>query len=166
MSLSRASNVIYVSVVVLMIIGIGLVYGYASSPYFGVVRIDFDVTIVAYSLGDYAVITFDGLAINFTRIMPQVGSNQATPISYSAGQLHKPLVMSLNLTLTSLTNRVVLPTTDLTFTRPGRYTVVFNYLLRDVPRGTYLVKLTYTEGVHEMNPTQFWSSKIYYYEVE
>jgi len=157
---------IYASVLVLLVIGIVSIYAYTSSPYYAIVRIGFDVTILAYPQGDYAIAGFDGLSINFTRTASQIGSNPPTEITSYSGQLHKSLSITLNLTLTSATNQVVLPTNDITFTNPGRYTVVFTHLLGNVPRGTYLANLTYTERVFEKYPYQIWTSTLLYFDVE
>ncbi len=48
MSRLRVSNVVYVSVLLLLIIGIALVYDYSTSPYNGVVEIDFHLQVHAY----------------------------------------------------------------------------------------------------------------------
>jgi hypothetical protein len=159
--------VIYVSVLLLLIIGIAVVYGYSTSPYNGLVEIDFHVQVIAYNLdgGDYAFVTLDGLAINFSRTISQTPSNQTAETKSYGGQLHKPLGLSLNLTLSSSLNHIVLPTSSIGFTGPGYYVVVFYHLLRDIPPGTYLVNLTYTDGVHENYPP-VWSSALYHFEVE
>ncbi len=167
MSRLRASNVVYVSALLLLIIGIALVYSYSTSPYKGVVEMDFRVQVTAYNLdgGDYAFVTFDGLAINFSRTTPQTVTNQTTKTTSYLGQLHKPLSLSLNLTLSSPLNHIMLPTNNIEFTAPGSYVVVFYHLLRDISPGVYLVNLTYTDNVHESyHPV--WSSVTYYVEVE
>ncbi|MGA2238220.1 MAG: hypothetical protein ABSG74_03320 [Candidatus Bathyarchaeia archaeon] len=168
MSLPRASNVAYASVLLLIIIGIVCVYSYSTSPYNGVVEIGFHVQVIAYNLdgGDYAFITFDGLAINFSRTIPLLASNQTAKITSYLGQLHKPLNLSLNLTMSSLLNHIVLQTNNIEFAGPGTYVVKFVHLLRDIPPGVYLVNLTYTGSVHQNYPYQIWTSMTYYYEVE
>jgi hypothetical protein len=168
MSPLPASNRVYVSVLLLLIIGIALVYGYSTSPYNGVVQIRFHVQVIAYNEdgGDYAFITFDGLGINFSRTIPQVVSNPPAKITSYLGQLHKPLNLSLNLSLSSPLNHIVLPTNNIEFTSPGTYVVMFVRLLRDISPGGYLVNLSYTESVHQNYPYQIWTSMTYYFEVE
>lgn len=168
MRLLRPSNLVYISVLVSLIIGIALVQGYSNSPYYGVVGEGFHIQVIAYNQdgGDYAFITFDGLTINFSRTMPEIGNNQTVKITSYLGQLHKPLSLSLNLTLSSPLNHILLPTSNVEFTGPGTYVVMFIHVLRDIPPGEYLVNLTYTESVHQNYPYQIWTSMIYYFEVE
>ncbi len=165
MKLSRPSTVVYLSAVVLLIIAIGSVFNYATSPYHGVVNVTFHVQVIAYKEdgGDYAFVTFDLLVINFSRTMPQRVSNQTTEVASYLGQLSKPLNLSLNLTMTSSTHHLTLPTNNITFTTPGFYAVTLDYQLHDIIRDTYLVNLTYTDNIHETY--QIWSTVIYSFEV-
>ncbi len=163
----RASSVVYVLALILLAIGIALVYAYASSPYIGAVQISFHVEAIAYNGdgGDYASIRLDGLMINFSRAIPQIG-NHTTRITSYLGRLNKTLDLSLNLTLTSSLNHIVLPTSIIEFSNPGTYAVTFVHLFPDVPPGVYLANLTYTENVHRYYPYQLWTSTTYYFEVE
>lgn len=164
----RGLNALYASVLIAIVIVTALVLSYSASSYNGIVEIGFNVQVIAYNQdgGDYAFITFDGLMINFSRTMPQLISNQTTTITYYTGQLHKPLSLSLNLTLSSQHDRIVLPTNNIEFTSPGTYAVTFVHLLRDIPPGQYLVNMTYTESVHQNYPYQIWTFTTYYFQVE
>jgi|GEM_PF-6982795 len=164
----RVSDV-YVTALLLLVIATGLVYSY--SLYYGLVQVNFHVQVYAYKNkqagGDYAQVINESLAVSFMRTIRPSGNNGTTVIAYSTGELDNPLSMSLNLTLTYLANGLTFPVAySITFTRPGDYTVSFNHLLRNLPAGSYLVNMTYTEGVYEFSPRQIWDSVVYYYDVE
>ena len=105
----KRSNVAYTSILILLVVGIGSAYLYSNSSYHAIVRIDFNVTVYAYPLGDYAYVTSYALVINFTRlyVVPPIGGNEPAPISYGKGQLNKSLNMGVNVTWLSAANQAL-----------------------------------------------------------
>jgi len=165
----KRSNVAYTSILILLVVGIGSAYLYSNSSYHAIVRIDFNVTVYAYPLGDYAYVTSYALVINFTRlyVVPPIGGNEPAPISYGKGQLNKSLNMGVNVTWLSAANQALFSSKNffIAFARPGQYSVVLMYIPRDVPRGTYVVNVTYTGQFYQKSSPNC-VSVVYYYIVE